>query len=146
VLNGNSFSIIGVAPQSFVGLRVGVLPDVWAPLTMQSQVMPGPDLLNDRSARWLSIVGRLADDVEPELATSEFNLLASQQRNMDPELGGDIRGGSRAITIQPQRESRLDPSLRDGILEFIALLWAIIGLVLIVACANVANLLLGRAA
>lgn len=146
VLNGNNFTIIGIAPQSFAGLRVGILPDVWVPLTMQAQVMPGSDLLNDRSARWLSIVGRLADGVEPELATSEFNLLANQQRNVYPESWSDIRGESRAITIQPERESRLDPSLRGGILEFIAVLWAIIGLVLIVACANVANLWLGRAA
>lgn len=146
VLNGNNFTIIGVAPPRFAGLQVGILPDVWVPLTMQAQIMPGPDLLNDRSARWLSTVGRLADDVEPKLATSEFNLLANQQRNMYPESWSDMSGESRAITIQPERESRLDPRLRGGILEFIALLWAVIGLVLIIACANVANLLLGRAA
>jgi len=146
VLNGNNFTIIGIAPQSFAGLQFGVLPDIWVPLTMQAQVMPGPDMLKDRSARWLSIVGRLADGVEPKQATSEFNLLANQQRNTYPESWSDISGGSRAMTIQPERESRLDPSLRGAILEFIALLWAIIGLVLIVACANVANLLLGRAA
>jgi predicted permease len=146
VLNGNNFTIIGVAPQSFAGLQFGVLPDVWVPLTMQAQVMPGPDMLKDRSARWLSIVGRLADGVEPKLAASEFNLLADQQRNMYPESWGGVRGESRAITIRPERESRLESGLRGGILEFIALLWVIIGLVLIVACANVANLLLGRAA
>ena len=144
VLNGNNFTIIGIAPQRFTGLQFGVLPDVWVPITMQTQVMPGPDLLNDRSARWLSIVGRLADGVEPGLATSEFNLLANQQWNLYPKSWNNIRGESRAVTIQPERESRLDPSLRGGILGFIVMLWAIIGLVLIVACANVANLLLGR--
>jgi macrolide transport system ATP-binding/permease protein len=144
VLNGNNFTIIGVAPESFAGLQVGVLPDLWIPLTMQTQVMPGPGLLDDRSARWLSIVGRLTNDAEPERAMAEFNLLANQQRNLYPEPWSNISGESRTITIQPERESRLDPSLRGGILEFITLLWAIIGLVLIVACANVANLLLGR--
>jgi macrolide transport system ATP-binding/permease protein len=145
VLNGSNFTILGIAPQSFAGLQVGVSPDVWVPLTMQAQVMPGSDLLNDRSARWLSIVGRLADNVEPEQAASEFNLLARHQRSLYPESWGDVRGEGRVITVQSERESRLDPGLRDEILKFLAVLWTIIGLVLIVACANVANLLLGRA-
>jgi len=144
-LNGQEYSVIGVAPPQFssVVLDWGKQPDVWVPMMMQPQIMPvsSMDVLQNRDARWLLLVGRLRDGVELAQAETEFKTLAAQIAIAWPEHNA----GRQAIVL-PLRQARFWPEYRQEIRRFLAILQTLVGVTLLVACINVANLLLARAA
>ena len=132
-LNGRSYEVVGIAAKEFVGTQPNV-PDFWAPLTMRGQLHgdPADTLYSDRARRSVGLYGRLKPGVTPAQATAAMNVLAS----------------SLAEGENPTAISLINASTFVSVKEFMPLIVPMslaVGLVLIVACANVANLLLARA-
>ncbi|HKQ74025.1 MAG TPA: ABC transporter permease [Blastocatellia bacterium] len=136
-LNRQPFTVIGVASPNFHGAELEP-PDVWAPLTMQLQLMPGSDFLPQQNLGWLDVVGRLKPGVSPAQAQAEMMLLTRQLDLAYP-------GRKTQIIVAPG-SFLSNPRIRNRVIGVAALLMAAVGLVLLIACANVANLSLARAA
>jgi predicted permease len=137
-INRHPVTIIGVAPKQFQGAMPAVRSDLWLPLTMD-YVIAGDRRILDRGTSWLNVLGRLAPGVTRVTAQQEINALVQQLVEQYPN---DHRGPNQVV---------LDPMWRSpfgGNVYFAALLPVLLGmavLVLLLACANVANLLLVRA-
>ncbi|HEX4319941.1 MAG TPA: ABC transporter permease [Acidobacteriaceae bacterium] len=140
-LNGVAFTVIGITPHDFVGTSVAT-PDFWLPIPLKSLVYPGENTLHDREDLCCRMYGRLADGVGMSQAQSEMALLANQLRKShDPH--SDL---SKPVTVQVWPGSPF-PRKLDGGLQFAVLLIMIgVGMVLVIACANVASLQLARSA
>jgi predicted permease len=142
-LNGVSFNVVGVAPEGFNGLfMVGFTPALWVPTMMAEAVTPGSgrEMLDLRDRRWLRVVGRLDSGVSIDRAESAMTTLAQQLELQYPESNKGV-----GIQLFPEREARPAPG-STGLLAFaMAVFMALVGMVLLIACANVANLLLARA-
>ena len=147
LLNGQTFNIVGVAPAGFDGAEAGQTTDIYVPMMMQAVVRPprsgysgemSPDLLSVRRNGWLNMIGRLKPGVSFEQAQSEMKVLAKQLADAYPDTN---RGES--ATLFPVTKG--DPDQRGTLLSVAGLMSAVVGLVLLIACANVANLLLARA-
>ncbi|MGH9843323.1 MAG: ABC transporter permease, partial [Blastocatellia bacterium] len=145
-LNGHPFTIVGVAAQGYSGLIRGFGADLWAPAMMMEQLSPGSTPLTGRGDRSFMLMGRLKAGVTIGQARAGFRLIAEQLFKEHPQRWENIRRESRAITLLPESESRVMPEFRTPLLIFMALLMAVVALVLLIACANIANLLLARAA
>jgi predicted permease len=148
LINGQPFTIIGVAPADFNGADVGRTNDIYMPMAMQAVVRPprggysgemNPDLLSKRNPRWLDMIGRLKEGVTAEQAKSALSALSAQLAEAYPESNKDV-----IASVSPV--SKGDPTERGTLVSVATLLLAVVGLVLLIACANVANLLLARAA
>ncbi len=147
-LNGHGFTIVGVAPPGFTGRNMVETGDVWIPMMMQAVVRPprarfyggmDPDLIERRGMRWLKMFGRLRPDASPEEATSSLDVIARQLADAYPESNTRVR-----FTVYPALQG--DPGAREALVPAATLLMVVVGLVLLIACANVANLQLARAA
>lgn len=136
-LNGHSFSVVGVAPEGFRGTWSGLAPDIWVPLMMQSQIRPGADQMG-RGARWLDMVGRLKDGVTTTQAKAGLSMLAGQLEESYPETNRGVGADVRAASSVPGQ-------MRSAVIGFMAILMSVVGLVLLIACANVAAMMLARA-
>ena len=138
VLNGTSYGVIGVAPAGFAGLLVGFEPDFWAPLTMVEQVTRDTGRLGNWHGHWLFAAGRLKPDASASGARAEASVLAHQIETNHPELKRNLDATVFPATLIPG-------PYRIYVSAFTALLMAVFGLVLLIACANVASFLLARA-
>jgi predicted permease len=145
-LNGHPFTVVGVAPAGFEGSFRGLRADVWVTLLAHAVLNPGSSDLTNRGDRGLMVVGRLKPGATPASAQARFAVLASQLHAAYPDQWTDVRHDARAITVLPERAARVYPAARGVVLGAVALLMAVVGLVLLICCANVANLLLARAA
>ncbi|HLQ76219.1 MAG TPA: ABC transporter permease [Terriglobia bacterium] len=138
-LSGTPFEIIGVSPPEFQGVEVGISPDIYVPLSMQPAVTPvvtsgveGTGV--DRP--WLQIVARLKPDIDPQDAA------ASLQAFYTPDQG--LPGiTDRRVMLSPA--SAGVTGLRQQFSETLFILMAVVAIVLLIACANIASLLLARA-
>jgi predicted permease len=144
-LSGHTFTIAGVAPAGFAGSIRGVRMDVWTSLSAQRVLEPGDDMLESRGSRGLSLVGRLRDGATVEELRGQLGVVAGRLHGAYPDRWTDVTGASRRVTVLPEREARIFPAVRGPVTQFLGLLMAVAGLVLIVCCANLANLLLARA-
>ena len=141
-LNATDFTIVGVAPNGFMGITVIMGPDLWLPSMMAPVVLPRDSAawLTDRSALSFSGAARLAPGVTLAQARAEGSALgrALEQRYPNENSG-------RGVSILPLSEATIFPGMRQGLLVGGLVLMAVVGLVLLIACSNVANLLLLRA-
>ena len=143
-LNGHPFTVVGVAPPGYTGLRkFGFHPDVWVPMMMHGQIMAGSDgILDDRENSWLTVAGRLGSGIE--FAGAEARL-ASFASGLERTYPGTYR--NRGIRLLPGGSGFDDPDFAPPRVLALsaALAMGASGLILLLACTNVANLLLARA-
>ncbi|HVS12686.1 MAG TPA: ABC transporter permease [Thermoanaerobaculia bacterium] len=151
VVNGQTLTIVGVAPRGFRGTTLGQNPQVFVPLTMYGLVTPGWDRFEDRRTYWLYVFGRLAPGVGLAAAQAAVNApYAAILREVEAPLQTGYtaemlqRFADKQIVLEPgpRGQSSFQEELRGPLLQ----LFAVTGLVLLIAAANVVNLLLTRAA
>ncbi len=136
-INNHSFTIIGVAPAGFTGADRGASPNIWVPMMMQAQARPGSEILSRRTTRWLLVMGRLKPGITIEQAQARMSVLAGQLAQANPNAT------EAAIVLAPGDKGH---TRNTSSLAFpLKILMAVVALVLLIACANVANLLLARA-
>jgi predicted permease len=140
--------IVGVAPAGFFGEEVGASPDLWVPLTMWASIVPGRDLLNSPGTSWLRIIGRLKPGVG--VPQAEARLTITFRRVLEGIFGlspsSDVRREIDESTLKLTPVGQGVSRLRGRFAQPLQLLLAAVILVLLISCANVANLLLARAA
>src|SRR6266542_3436496 len=148
VVNGHPFTIIGVTPPEFFGAVVGDAPDLWAPMMMSEQIYLGYSMKQYFSQPVYPVLARLKPEVSEQQARTLLTGL--WQRTVLAEIDG--------IELSPQRQQELRQqtivlqpasqglaTLRAQFSEPLRILMAVVGLILLIACVNVANLLLARA-
>jgi putative ABC transport system permease protein len=149
VLRKTAFTIIGVAARGFVGETAGQQPDVWLPLRLQPIVLPGRDRLHDtppEKTMWLHVFGRLTPGVTPAQAEARANAIF--QAGLESFYGAEAQGERRRELLNQRLQVRpggrgASPTRRQFSQSLTALLTAV-GVLLLIACANLANLLLAR--
>jgi len=139
-LNGIIFSIVGVAPEEYRGTLPSLVADFWVPMQMHD-ALNERSLLDRRGRRSLFMKGRLAPGVTVEQAKARLEAMASVLSEEYPETNED-----RTMTIVPSREVVFNPGVDGPLFGVAGLLLTMVGLVLLIACSNIANLLLARAA
>ena len=145
-IQSHDYTLIGVARPGFSGVTVGKSTDLWIPLSMEAEMSPGHNGLANKFFQSLQLIGRLKPDVKPAQASAETNLLFKQimrdylgpqpsQKHLDDIAHADVEltPGSRGIS--PLRAEFSLP---------LKILMTIVALVLLIACANIANMLLAR--
>jgi predicted permease len=149
-LNGHAFTIVGVAPPGFSGPRLGVSRNVYVPMMMQAIMRPprarysgeqDPDLLRHPTNSWISGAGRLKAGVTLDQARADLDAIAAEysQTRLTTRPQVPFR-----VTLLPFEENNIEQGQE---LRLVALLLGgVVGAVLLIACANIANLLLSRAA
>ncbi len=148
VLNGHKFTVIGVTPLEFRGAQPSVTRDLYVPMMMQAVMRPpragysgemDPDLLHVRGNRWLFSIGRLKPGVSAAQAQESLQTIARVQSEANP----NTNQGRGVVSVSPVSEG--EPAQRSQLLRVATLLMLVVAAVLLIACANVANLLLARA-
>jgi putative ABC transport system permease protein len=140
-INDTPFTIIGVGPKGFKGVYAVFGPDMWVPSMMAAQVLPAPqrDALTDRAIPVFTGIGRLRHGVVISEARAEMKTQGAALAKEYP----DANQGQN-IVLRPLSEAAFGPERQTVVLGS-TLLMAIVGIVLLIACSNVANLLLARA-
>ena len=150
-INGHPFTVIGVASPGFRSVVAGNAPDVFAPMMMKPQVTPGWNDLDNRRSRWLNIIGRLKPGISVEQAEAGINPLWHSLRSEELKSLTGRSDQFRQNFVETSRLILLDAAkgfspLRDDIQVPLLIIMGMVGLVALMACANVGSLLLVRAA
>ena len=149
-LNDQSLTVIGIAPPQYTGMIRGLASEIWIPIAMMPAVDRfGDRVLTSRGNRWMILVGRLKSDTTLAQARGRFDLLTRDMQAAHPEewLSKNEAGRTRvsAITVLPESETRIHPGAQSAAYAVIALVFVIVNLVLLIACINLASMLLARA-
>ena len=141
-MNGHTFTVVGIAPPGFQGVNTLGGPDLWVPLAMHGQILSGflAENFNDRRALLFNVVARLKPGVTIQQAESELRTIAARLEKEYP-----VPNTGRSVTLLPVSQATVNPNIRRLFVVAGGLLMTVVGLVLLIACANVANLLLARA-
>ena len=134
-VNGRPFSIVGVAPRGFDGVVRGQTADIWITAAQYFPLRNRPDALDRRTTSWLTLIGRLNDGVTAARGEDELTSMARQLPQAEP--------GDWSVRLIPAAGG--DAGLVEDLSTPLRLLMATVGLILLIAAANVANLLLARA-
>jgi len=152
-IHNASLTVVGVAPPEFFGETVGAAPDVWIPIIMEPDVNPGRDWLRDNEqsverVMWLQVMGRLKPGVSLKQAQANISVVFQQilAGYEVPGLSAEQHKNQLDQKIEVRAGAKGAGSLRDDFTTPLYVLMAVVGMVLLIACANVANLLLARAA
>jgi len=141
VLNGRSYSIVGVAPQEFRGALPLVIPALWVPLTQFDDVKPGSrEQYTERGSNSFNVIARLKPGVTLAQANEHMKALIAELRAEHPQ-DYDQSG----INLVLQSEAGIHPMFRSAQVALSSVVMAVVGLLLLIACVNVANLFLARA-
>ena len=150
-IHNTSFEIIGVAPPRFLGETVGDAPDIWLPISMQDAIYPGTDLLTAARGTsgqymWLQVIARLKPGVTMDQANAGINVTFRQyiDQAIGPQVTDQFRKDAYEQRLKVQPGGAGASTLHDDFGSMVKLLMALVGLVLLIACANLANLLLAR--
>ena len=142
-VNRMPYTIVGVLPETFTGTFPGFVPDLWVPYGMRLQIQPALAFLTEnRRGMWLAALGRLKPGMTVPRAESVLKTFAA---NLEKEYPDANKG--RSIALQTLAEARANPTgaVNNPLPRMVALLLTAVGVILLIACANVANLLLARA-
>ena len=141
-LNRQPFVVVGVAGQGFTGTFLGGGPSMWVPMSMHEIAQPGFDWYEQRRGLFLLAYGRLKPGVSVEQASANLRTTFAQLEQAFPV---DNKGRSAAAV--PLLDARLNPNGQGGapVVQVSLILMTVVGIVLLIACANIANLLLARA-
>jgi len=140
-VNGYPLTVIGVAPQGFRGERLNDVKEMWIPLAMHPLLTPGGETdLDNRDAWWIRIMGRLAPGVSTQQALAELNAIGAQLAEEYPATDSEWR-----FDEMLPAQTIASISRREDLTRFMVMLAATVGAALLIACANVTNLLLLRA-
>lgn len=142
-LAGQSFTIIGVAPKGFTSTFNVFAPSIYVPLMMQTKVLAKPGIFGQRMSKYLKVTGRLKPGVSLEQAEASLTLLDRQLEQSYPQQGETSEKPNLGIELLPVGAYSGDVQL--AIMGVVGLLFAVVGSVLLIACANVAGMLLARA-
>ena len=151
VVNGQSLTIVGVAPRGFDGTTLGSQPEVFVPITLRALMEPGFKGFENRRTYWAYVFGRLKPGVSIEQATAGINapykalindVDAPLQTGMSEQTMKRFRARQLGVTPGMRGQSSVSREAKGPL----TLLLGVTGLVLLIACANIANLLLARAA
>lgn len=145
-VNGQPITIVGVAPPGFTGewQRLAAPSQMWVTLAASARLAE-TDRLQERDSRWLGMVGRLEPGTTLQVVRTELESLGRQLHRAHPEAWTDVRERPRQVTVLSEAAARVPPNMRTAALGFAGMLMALVALVLLVACANVAHLFLARA-
>ena len=150
-LRGHPFTIVGVAPPGFAGMNSILSPDLWVPMSAAQDVEPiglhdvvpsptGTTRLERRGDRWMFMKGRLKPGVTLDRAAANLDVLMARLEAANPATNRN-----RRIAMKPTSAVHFHPALDPQILPAAAGLMVVVGLMLLIACANVASMLLSRA-
>ena len=150
-VNGQQMTIVGVAPRGFEGTTLGSRPRVFVPLTMQGLLNPGWRGFENRRSYWAYLFGRLKPGVSIEQASLAINsvykpIVTDVEGPLQEGMSEQTRQKFLAKKIELEAGRRGQSSVHEETRTPLLLLFAITGIVLLIACANIANLLLARAA
>lgn len=150
-VRGQQFTIVGVIADRFTGMVPMLAPEVWVPARYAEEIEPvginetvpsptGTSILDRRGQRWLFVKARLTPDATVEQARAHVGVVAARLAAENPQTNKD-----RRVTVRPASDTRLHPQA-DAMLTWVVTGTMIaVGLVLVIACANVAGMLLARA-
>jgi putative ABC transport system permease protein len=143
LLNGQGFTIIGVAPRGFQGPTTLGGPDMWVTMAMHDQIFSGlqKTLFKERRALFFSAIARLKDGATLEQARQQLKVLGA---NLEQAFPAANKG--RTFAGIPLLQSVVGPDFGAVLSQIGAVMMGVVGLVLLIACANIANLMLSRAA
>jgi putative ABC transport system permease protein len=140
LVNSLPFTIVGVSAAGFTGVTIGVQPELWVPMGMNRQIRPNLNWYEERRGLFLFPLARLKPGVTLSQAQAAITTIAQRLEKDFPDDNKD-----RSISLLPFAQSTLFPGLRGAAMAGTGMLMVVVGLVLLIACANVANLLLARA-
>jgi len=143
-LNATPYTIVGIGPPGFKGLfTFGNAEEIWIPISMYPQVLAGffKEFFNDRRFLTTTVFGRLKDGISIGAAEASLKTIASQLEKAYPK-----DNASRSVALTPLADAAVGVNNHDQFVLIGGLMMGIVGLVLLIACVNVANLLLAQAA
>ncbi len=151
IINGQSMTVVGVTPRGFKGTTLGLTPDVFVPITMRTVMSPWFEGFENRRFYWMYLFARLAPGVTVDQARSEMNTV---YQGIVAEVEAPLQSGmsdqtmerflAKPLLIEPG--ARGQSSMHAEVETPMRLLFGITAVVLLIACANIANLLLARGA
>ncbi|HKU76657.1 MAG TPA: ABC transporter permease [Pyrinomonadaceae bacterium] len=149
-LHDQPLTVIGVAPPQYTGMIRGISVELWVPMMMMPALNLSGDRILTRDNRGLILVGRLKPETTLAQARARFDLLTRDMQAAHPEEWMDKNDSSgrvraSAITVLPESETRIQPDAKSAAYAVFGLVFVIVNLVLLIACINLASMLLARA-